>query len=82
MKALRYLGSIAFVTGLFFSIFFGIPWAVIVADDPPVPWWLRMAIFALLGGILVVLVTVAIEQRMKRKTLKKTPPITRRAHGL
>lgn len=82
MKALRYLGSIAFVAGLFFSIFLGIPWAVIVADDPPVPWWLRMAIFALLGGILVVLATVAIEQRMKRKTLKKSAPITRRPHGL
>ncbi|MFB0508491.1 MAG: YbjQ family protein, partial [Thermodesulfobacteriota bacterium] len=32
-----------------------------------VPWWLRIAVFYLLGGILVVLLTVALEQR-KNKT--------------
>ena len=32
------------------------------ADDPVVPWWLRIAIFCLLGGILVVMVTLALEQ--------------------
>ncbi len=82
MKTLRYLGSIAFVAGLFISIFLGIPWAVITADDPPVPFWLRAAVFALLGGILVVLATVAIEQKLKRKTIKRGSPITRRPHGL
>jgi len=40
---------------------------MIVADDPVVPWWLRIAVFCLLGGILVVLLTVALEQR-KDKT--------------
>ncbi|MFB0555215.1 MAG: YbjQ family protein, partial [Phycisphaerae bacterium] len=48
---------------LFIVIFAGIPWHVLVADDPVVPWWLRIAIFCLLGGILVVLVTLALEQR-------------------
>jgi uncharacterized protein YbjQ (UPF0145 family) len=63
MKVVRQIGSLAFVVGLFTVIFAGIPWHVVVADDPVVPWWLRIAVFALLGGILVVLVTVAIEQR-------------------
>lgn len=40
---------------------------VVVADDPVVPSWLRIAVFCLLGGILVVLLTVAVEQR-KDKT--------------
>ena len=33
-----------------------------------VPWWLRIAIFALLGGILVVLLSVAVEQRKAKPT--------------
>ncbi len=63
MKTIRQIGSLAFVLGLFIVIFAGIPWHVLVADDPVVPWWLRIAIFCLLGGILVVLVTLALEQR-------------------
>jgi uncharacterized protein YbjQ (UPF0145 family) len=62
MKILRHIGSVAFVLGLFAAVFAGIPWYVIVADDPVVPWWLRIAVFCLLGGILVVLLTVAFEQ--------------------
>lgn len=64
MKVLRNIGSLAFVLGLFTVIFVGVPWHVMVADDPVVPWWLRIAIFCLLGGILVVLVTVALEQKI------------------
>ena len=67
MKILRSIGSLAFVLGLFTAVFAGIPWYMIVADDPVVPWWLRIAVFCLLGGILVVLLTVALEQR-KNKT--------------
>jgi uncharacterized protein YbjQ (UPF0145 family) len=67
MKILRHIGSLAFVLGLFTAVFAGIPWYMIVADDPVVPWWLRIAVFCLLGGILVVLLTVAFEQR-KNKT--------------
>jgi uncharacterized protein YbjQ (UPF0145 family) len=66
MKVLRHFGSLAFVIGLFTTLFFGIPWHVIVADDPVVPWWLRIAIFCLLSGILVVLVTLALEQRIHK----------------
>ena len=63
MKILRNIGSLAFVLGLFTVIFVGVPWHVITSDDPVVPWWLRIAIFCLLGGILVVLITVALEQK-------------------
>lgn len=66
MKALRNIGSLAFVLGLFTIIFAGVPWHVWVADDPVIPWWLRIAIFCLLGGILVVLITVALEQKMTK----------------
>ncbi len=72
MKILRHIGSLAFVLGLFTAVFAGIPWYMIVADDPVVPWWLRMAVFCLLGGILVVLLTVAIEQR-RSKTSERRP---------
>ena len=72
MRVLRHIGSLAFVLGLFTAVFAGIPWHVIVADDPVVPWWLRTAIFCLLGGILVVLATVALEQR-KNKTSAEGP---------
>ena len=65
MKTLRQIGSLAFVVGLFVSVFAGIPWHVMVADNPTVPWWLRIAVFCLLGGILVVLVTLAFEQKRK-----------------
>jgi uncharacterized protein YbjQ (UPF0145 family) len=60
------------VLGLFTAVFAGIPWHVIVADDPVVPWWLRIAVFCLLGGILVVLLTVALEQR-RNKTSERGP---------
>ena len=64
MKAVRQIGSVAFVAGLFTAVFAGIPWYAMVSDDPVVPWWLRIAVFCLLGGILVVLVTVAVEQKL------------------
>ena len=72
MKIIRHIGSLAFVLGLFTAVFAGIPWYVIVADDPVLPWWFRIAVFCLLGGILVVLLTVALEQR-KNKTSEKGP---------
>lgn len=63
MKLLRHFGSVVFVLGLFVIIFAGMPWHVMVADDPVVPWWLRIAVFCLLGGILLVLITVAFERK-------------------
>jgi len=66
MKTLRQIGSLAFVLGLFTAVFAGIPWYVVAATDPVVPWWLRIAVFCLVGGILVVLATVALEQRRNK----------------
>ena len=66
MKVLRNIGTMAFVLGLFTAVFVGIPWHVVVADDPVIPWWLQMAVFCLLGGILLVLATLAIEQWMRK----------------
>ena len=71
MKILRQIGSLAFVLGLFVSIFAGIPWYAVVADDPVVPWWLRIAIFCLLGGILVVLVILALEQKAHKASVEE-----------
>jgi uncharacterized protein YbjQ (UPF0145 family) len=62
MKVLRNIGTLAFVFGLFTAVFVGIPWHVVVADDPVIPWWLKIAVFCILGGILLVLATLAIEQ--------------------
>ena len=74
MKVIRQVGSLAFVAGLFVTIFAGVPWHVITTDDPVVPWWLRTAIFCLLGGILVVLLTLAIEQKTTKITQEAAPP--------
>jgi len=66
MKAIRQIGSLAFVLGLFVVVFVGVPWHVITSDDPVVPWWLRIALFCVLGGILVVLATLALEQKTSK----------------
>ena len=67
MKILRSIASLAFVLGLFTTIFIGIPWHVMTADDPVLPWWLKLAIFLLLGGIVVVMLTVALEQKHAKR---------------
>jgi uncharacterized protein YbjQ (UPF0145 family) len=72
MKILRHIGSLAFVIGLFTAIFAGIPWYVIVKDDPLIPWWLRIAIFFLLGGILLVMLTLALEQKKGERSGKES----------
>ena len=72
MRIIRHIGSLAFVLGLFIAVFAGIPWHLMVEQDPVVPWWLRIAVFCILGGILVVLLTVALEQRTK-KISKEAP---------
>lgn len=61
MKLIRLFGSLIFVLGLFTAIFVGMPWYVY--HDPTLPWWLKAAVYCLMGGILLVLLTVAIEQR-------------------
>ena len=72
MMILRHVGSLAFVLGLFTVVFLGMPWYVVVAEDPVLPWWFQAAVFCLLGGILVVLLTVALEQGKKRKTVTES----------
>jgi len=74
MKIVRQIGSLAFVVGLFTVIFAGVPWHVVAATDPVVPWWLRLAVFCLLGGILVVLLTLAIEQRTGKRPAEMLLP--------
>jgi len=64
VKFLRSIGSLAFVIGLFTAIFVGGIWEVY--NSPELPWWLKIAIYFLLGGILLVLVSVAIEKRKKK----------------
>ena len=72
MKVLRNIGTVGFVLGLFTTVFVGIPWHVMVAHDPIVPWWLRIAVFCLLGGILLVLATLAIEQWTSKVSFQET----------
>ena len=79
MKVIRYIGSLAFVLGFFTTIFVGVPWHVIVEDDPVLPWWLRIAIFCILGGILLVMLTVALE-RKKTKTSEMESSLTESQH--
>jgi uncharacterized protein YbjQ (UPF0145 family) len=74
MHLFRQLGSLTFVLGLVVSVFIGIPWYVMVADDPAVPWWLKIAFFCLLGGILVVLVTLVLEQKTLTASGKTSLP--------
>lgn len=38
--------------GIFTAVFAGMQWYIMVADDPVMPWWLRLAVFSLLGGVL------------------------------
>ena len=78
MKIVRQIGSLVFVAGLFITIFAGIPWHVLTAEDPVVPGWLRAAIFCLLGGILVVLLTLAIEQKTSN-IIKEAGPVEAKA---
>jgi len=73
MRVIRHIGSGAFVLGLFTVVFVGVPWHVMVSDDPVVPWWLRIAVFGLLGGILVVLVTLALEQKGEKAPVDESP---------
>ena len=78
MKIIRNIGSLAFVLGLFTAIFIGVPWYMMVSEDPVVPWWLRTAVFCLLGGILVVLITLALEPKGTASSKKESRPASDR----
>jgi len=70
LKWIRRVGSLGFVIGFFAVIFAVIPWYVTVVDSSDVgghlPSWVQCAVYLLVGGIAVVLVTVAIEQGLHR----------------
>jgi len=70
MKTLRQIGSLAFVIGLFTVVFAGVPWYVTVADDPVLPWWFRGAVYGILGGIIIVLLTLVLEQRKYKMSVE------------
>ncbi len=70
MKIIRFIGSLAFVLGLFTAIFAGMPWYIY---HEPMPLWLKIAAYALIGGILLVLLSVAIEQRKSRAKGEELP---------
>ena len=72
MKIIRLIGSIAFVLGLFTTIFAGIPWYLY--HDPMLPLWLKVAVYGVVGGILLILLTVAAEQRKGKAPKKELPP--------
>ncbi|MFC1951028.1 YbjQ family protein [Chloroflexota bacterium] len=67
MKVIRLIAGAVVFLGFFTVIFAGVPWYLY--NDPALPWWLKIAIYALIGGILVVLLTVAAEQ-VKNKAVK------------
>jgi len=73
MKILRLVGSVAFVLGLFIAIFAGIPWYVY--HDPTLPWWLKITVYGLVGGILLLLLTVAVEQRKAKAPGQELPSV-------
>jgi len=73
MKILRLVGSVAFVLGLFIAIFAGVPWYL--SQDPILPLWLKIAVYGLIGGILVILITVAAERQKGGALGGELPPV-------
>ena len=72
MKIIRLVGSMAFVLGLFTAIFAGMPWYIY--NYPGLPLWFKIAVFCVLGGILLVLLTVAAEQRKSKASGTELAP--------
>ena len=77
MRILRLFGSLAFVLGLFTVIFAGVPWSI---NNEPIPLWFKIALYAVLGGILLVLLTVAAEQRKGKAVEKEVTRIDSSTH--
>ena len=73
IKALRLIGSLAFVLGLFTTIFVVIPWHIY--HEQILPWWAKIAVYCVLGGILLVLLTVAAERGKGRDEGREIPNI-------
>ena len=73
IKFFRLIGSLGFVVGLFVTIFAGMPWYLY--HEPILPLWLKIAVFAFMGGLLLVLVTVAAEQASVKPKKKEQAEI-------
>jgi uncharacterized protein YbjQ (UPF0145 family) len=73
IKVFRLIGSLAFVLGLFTTIFAGIPWYIY--HEPITPWWVKTAVYCVLGGVLLVLLTVAAEHGKGRNEERELPNI-------
>lgn len=71
MKGLKLLGSLAFVVGLFVTIFVGAVY--MIYHEPTLPWWLKTAIYFILGGIFVVLLVLVVEQQKEKARERKAP---------
>ena len=75
LKFIRLLGSSSFAVGFFAIFFIGIPWIVTIADDPNIggqfPWWFKGSVYLILGGVAIVMISVAIEQFISRQKLGK-----------
>jgi len=85
MKVIRLIGALAFMLGFFTTVFVGVPWYIY--QDPVLPWWLKAAVYCLVGGVLVVLLAVAAEHRWFKPEMKGTqtqelPPGEARPHIL
>ena len=74
MKIIRLIASTVFVLGLFTAIFAGVPWYV-YQNPTGLPLWLQIAVYSLIGGIVVVLLTVAVEQRKGKAPKQELPPV-------
>ena len=68
LKPIRWVGSLAFVVGFFGLLFAVVPWYVTIVDDPSfggnLPLWVRALVYLLLGGIAVVLISLAVQQAL------------------
>lgn len=73
MKLIRYIGSTAFAVGPFVMVFIGVPWHL-SQEEPPAPWWVAAAVICVLGGILVVLLTVALEMALGGRGERPSAP--------
>ena len=73
LRVIMRIGSLAFVLGFFVTVFVVTPWYVTVVEDSsvagPLPWWVKGAVYLLLGGIAAVLASVAVEQGLRRHEL-------------
>ncbi len=72
MKVIRLVGGLAFILGLFTVVFIGIPWYLY--HDPMLPWWFKTAVFLIMGGVLVVLISVAVEHKEVMTSTEQSLP--------